>query len=296
MFNTLPQTCLHQGMWLCWILRWLAVDFLKKNSWWWSTGEASCGTRRSLLPVLKWLMIKKCQSDPGERWNINSVSVYLTSQFTFEITDSDMMLLIMTQVMFLRTSYFSHAYFISRILVCFIPQAANVSKLTAFWWFSFWSIFKKTPQREQRLRRFRMIVRQGGELLHLPPQSLCAVGMIRGCSVHRLSACGEQSNLPHNLYICPCSMYKNPYKHPNDRPDGANDESQKATYFSLLSASLLHPGSHPSPLLTCRELTARGFHWSPHLRLATSTLIILSVQKKASDAFMPTTTPAVFSH
>lgn len=77
-------------------------------------------------------MIKKCQSDPGERWNINSVSVYLTSQFTFEITDSDMMLLIMTQVMFLRTSYFSHAYFISRILVCFIPQAANVSKLTAF--------------------------------------------------------------------------------------------------------------------------------------------------------------------
>lgn len=70
-------------------------------------------------------------------------------------------------------------------------------------------------------------------------------------------------------------------------------ESQKITYFS---ASLLHPRSSPSPLLTCMERSARGFHSSPCLCLATSTLIILSEHGKASDAFIPTTTPAVFSH
>lgn len=139
-------------------------------------------------------------------------------------------------------------------------------------------------------------------LFHMfsPAESLCAVSMTQAAvltdTLHVENI--HQSKLLHTCDICPpSSVQKTPTNTQMTDQMVQMAKAQKITYPPpQLSASLLHPRSHPTPLLTCSELTARAFHWSPHLRLATSTLIILSVQKTASDAFMPTTTPAVFSH
>lgn len=111
------------------------------------------------------------------------------------------------------------------------------------------------------------------------------------CCVHWRSACAC-GNLLHSQHL----YQKRTTNTQMTSQMVLNGESQKITCFYPLRASFLHPNSDPSPLLTCADFTARGFHWSPHLRLASSTLIILSVQKKKSDSFMPTTPPAVFSH
>lgn len=105
----------------------------------------------------------------------------------------------------------------------------------------------------------------------------------------------HQSKLLHNSDICPLlkRLLNNLMA---DQMVKTAPFTAKITTPSTrrLSVASSQP-SHSSP--DVQGAHGEGFfHWSPHLRLATSALIILLVQTTASDAFMPTTTPAVFSH